>query len=203
MFELKERQRRIEEEEEAARQIALEEERQRQREREERERQEAEAAREREERRSATEELRQSTGKEREFGMGGGVSLLDDEHEMDGHIEGRKDISFQKKSVVWMEIPYVYGPCFQSHNCTHLNTVHPYLKWRLWSAQRAGIRVVDDDSRYFGDLVASKSSFDPFDSLFPFDDARERIGHQKEGVFFEIDAHLCQEKASLGVQEFG
>ena len=71
MFELKERQRRIEEEEEAARQIALEEERQRQREREERERQEAEAAREREERRSATEELRQSTGKERGFCMGG------------------------------------------------------------------------------------------------------------------------------------
>lgn len=68
VFELKERQRRIEEEEEAARQIALEEERQRQREREERERQEAEAAREREERRSATEELRQSTGKE--WGIG-------------------------------------------------------------------------------------------------------------------------------------
>ena len=52
----------MEEEEEAARQLALEEERQRQKEREERERQEAEAAREREERRSATEELRQSTG---------------------------------------------------------------------------------------------------------------------------------------------
>ena len=63
VFELKEHQRRMEEEEEAARQLALEEERQRQKEREERERQEAEAAREREERRSATEELRQSTGK--------------------------------------------------------------------------------------------------------------------------------------------
>ena len=53
----------MEEEEEAARQLALEEERQRQMEEEERERQEAEAARVMEEQGSATKELRQSTGK--------------------------------------------------------------------------------------------------------------------------------------------